>query len=412
MTARRQHGTGSLREIRPGVWRIIVDRGQDPATGNRRQRSATVHGNKRAAQARLDELRAENPGKVTTSVTLAHLDAAWWPTTTLAPSTIANWRPLIDRWLLPELGATKLRDLTPPVIVMWHHTMAAKGAAAHTAAKAHMILGRMLSHAQALGWVTINAARLAPRPKAQTRRRRSPGSDVGRLLLDAAAGMGPVVSAWLRVVLVTGARRGEVLALRWTDLDAKRTGDAVDATVTIARSLTAVSTAQRPGRRPRSPNGEQRTGSIVEKTTKTDRTRVVALDDATFAELVGLLGHLEAKAAEVGMEFDRGGYLFPGSVDGARPMRPEWATKMHHRLCDAAGVGREVRLHDLRHRAASVAMAAGLSAQATADHLGHAKPSMTLDRYGGSVDDEGRRVAAALARSLDGEGATWPPGMK
>ena len=393
-----------MREVRPGVWRVIVQAGENPITRKRVQLSRTVHGNKRAAQAALDDLRATVPAASPSSRTMQIVIGEWWRGQTRATKTAETWRPLIDKRILPMIGHIPVTAMTAPVVVDMRRRLADDGLPPWQVKHCHAILSSALSYAAENGWCTTNAAKLARAPKVPTKRRKPPGVDVGRRLLDAAAAMDdPTIAVWLRVVLVTGARRAEVLALRWTDLELVDVDGVVWGTLTVARSLTAVSSGQRPGRRPRGRNGERRTGLVVEVPTKTGSEEEIALDPLTVGELVAHRGRVEVLARAADVRFNAGGYIFAASLDGRVPHRPEWATRMSRRVCAAAGV-EGVRLHDLRHRAAAVAMASGLSAQATAGHLRHASPKMTLDVYGGAIDDEERQVALVLARSLDGPG--------
>lgn len=389
-----------MREVRSGVWRVTVQAGDDPFTGKRRQLSRTVHGNKRAAQAALDDLRSTVPAADSPTTVRVALEE-WWRARPRAPKTAQTWRPLIDRRLIPLLGEMRVAALTAPIIIEARERFADDGLPPWQVKHCHAILSSMLTYAGERGWVTTNAALVARPPKVDHKRRKPPGAAVGRQLLVASAAMeDPTIAVWLRVALVTGARRSEVLALRWSDLMLANVEGETWGVLTVARSLVAVSSGQKPGRRPRGRNGEQRTGLVIEGPTKTGTEEDIAVDPATVAELLAHRGRVEALARAAGVKVASNGYVFAGSLDGRTPLRPEWATKTFHRVCAVAGI-EGVRLHDLRHRAAAVAMASGASAQAAAGHLRHASPKMTLDVYGGSIDAEERQVALALARSLD-----------
>jgi integrase len=94
---------------------------------------------------------------------------------------------------------------------------------------------------------------------------------------------------------------------------------------------------------------------------------------------------------------DAEGIVFTDPV--GRPWHPETITTMYAGLVARSGIGR-LRLHDLRHTAATLALSAGVPVRDVSDALGHASPSITLDIYGQSVAEGPRRVADALDRAL------------
>lgn len=405
---RRPAGTGSLRETKPGVWRVKVSYGANVLTGKRKQVSRVVHGNKRAAQAVLDDLKAMAPTAPGDDVVMRAVIEEWWRVKKRAAKTAQTWRPLIDNHVLPTIGHVPAQQVTAPLVLDWHALLAKRGLPPWQVRHCHVIVSSALTYAASRGWAMATtrgmrmatAAQLAGPPPVERKRRRPPGVDVGPRLLAAAADMKPeMIHTWLRVVLVSGCRRNEVLALRWTDLELVERDGEIWGALTVARSLTALSTQQKPGRRPNDGNGG-RTGLIIEGPTKKSTELRIGLDPGTVAELVAHRGRVEAAARRGAVRFFDGGFIFAGSLDGRAPLRPEWATRTWGRVCRRAGI-EGVVLHDARHRAAAVPMAAGLSAQAVAGHLRHASPKMTLDVYGGAIDDEEWQVARVLGRSLD-----------
>ena len=162
------------------------------------------------------------------------------------------------------------------------------------------------------------------------------------------------------LALATGLRRGELLALRWEDIGPDSL--AVDASMAVAAS-----------------------GGYERAEPKTRRSR----------RTVGLpaLAHeaLERQRAAS----DGSPWVFPV---GAKPMHPEAASDAFRRLARSAGL--TVRLHDLRHTAATLALAAGVPIRDVADALGHSSPSVTLNVYGHAIPEGPSRVAEALDKAL------------
>lgn len=362
-------------ERAPGVHRVIISAPADPWSGKRRQITRTVHGTRRDAQRVLDELRSAIPTDPATSGTIAQLVEAWWPVHDLRPQTASRYRLALDRWVLPTIGRRRLRDLRPTDVEAWHRVLAERGATPDTVRTAHTVLSAALTHAGRLGWVTTNVARLAKSPTVQRIKRETPYAAELRALLDAASADGIVTEAWLRLAIVTGARRSEVLALRWTDID-------IDARrLTIARSLVD--------------DG----GHIVEGPTKTRQVRTILLGPDTVATLVALAGHLEQRAAAAGVELAPDAFVIPGSIDGARPVNPSTMTALFRTLAERAGVPSSVRLHDLRHAMVSHVVAE-LGAPAAAKRAGHARTSMTLDVYADSIGGQDAAAAEVMESML------------
>lgn len=375
VTKRRAWGSGSIVQRRPGVWRVVVSAGTDPWTGRRRQVVRTVAGTKRDAQAVLEQLRADFPRDPESSATVAQLVAEWWPVANLRPQTRALYRRSLDRVILPTLGKRRLRDLRPPDVEAWHQHLMSQGASVDVCRTAHTVLSAALTHAGRLGWVSRNVARLARKPTAERPERSTPTPAQLRALLHAAALEGPIVEAWMRLAIVTGGRRSEVLALRWPDIDLRA------GTVTIRRSLV------RDG------------GKVTEGPTKTGKARTVSIGSDTVAMLTALAGWLERRADETNVAFLADGYVLPADLVGAVPIKPSLATAMWRRLADAAGVPVDVRLHDVRHAMVS-RVVAEVGVAAASKRAGHASSKMTLDVYAHSVDDQDKQAAEAVERQI------------
>lgn len=175
------------------------------------------------------------------------------------------------------------------------------------------------------------------------------------------------------VLLVsTGMRRGEVLGLRWADVD-------VD-----AGRLAVRHTIGRVG------------GKVLAGEPKTAKSkRSIALDPATVAVLRRhRIAQLEERLAWGGLYRDQD--LVFAREDGA-PINPEYVGRALRRIAGKAGV-RPVRTHDLRHGWATAALEAGVHPKVVSDRLGHSKVSVTLDVYSHvapAVEEEAARLVAS-----------------
>ena len=192
----------------------------------------------------------------------------------------------------------------------------------------------------------------------------------------------PAAVVALRLACVTGARRSELAALRWEDLEGARL--TIDSSIAVLRG--------REGGRMGKPE-------LRDDPTKTANRRIVTLDANTLAAISALRQH----DAMVGPWM-----LAPG----ARPVSPDRVSAWWRRARDLAGVDPKWRLHDLRHWTATTSIAAGHDVRAVATRLGHANPSMTLRVYAHAVVATDRAVAETLHDALDGSGDCVQSGIK
>jgi integrase len=168
---------------------------------------------------------------------------------------------------------------------------------------------------------------------------------------------------------VTGARRGELCALQWQPVDFQRQ------TLHIAGQV--AHTASGPVQRP----------------TKTHAERRLTLDPVTLEAL--------AKLAAAQPKVESARYIFSHHPDGKAPWRPDYATLAFARLAAQLGIAK-IRLHDLRHFAATTMLLNGIDVRTAAGRLGHARASTTLDIYAHYTHPADQRASNTLANSLDG----------
>lgn len=374
---RGEYGAGSKVEIAPGKWRFVVSAGIDPATGKRRQPSRTFYGNKTEANRALAEFVNEVGHRPQVAgITVAEMLRAFMREAELAPTSRADYKRVIASILEPRLGSMLLAKVTPPVIDRTWREAATAGISAHRIARAHTVLSAAFRQAMRRGWTETNPARAAaPRPPERPAVR-SPGSATLRALLAAVAA-DVELHTWLRLSVVTGARRGEVLALRWDDIDQDASR------LTIRRSVSYTPA----------------TGVTI-KATKTNRERTVALDPQTLAVLDELRTARVEGAALTGLPFPDAGFVLAMDPEGLTPWRPDLATHRFGRIRQRVPGADKYRLHDIRHAAASLLLAAGHDLRTVADRLGHARPSVTLEIYAATLPESERAAARTMGDLL------------
>jgi integrase len=174
--------------------------------------------------------------------------------------------------------------------------------------------------------------------------------------------------------MVTGSRRGEMVALRWTHVDLDR------GTVTVQRSVALT-----------------RRG-LVEKGTKSSQGRGVSLDDQTVEFLRAHRSRVESRCAALGVRAPIDGFVSQ-DPDGTRPLLPRSVSQRYRRMATRLGL-RSTRLHALRHYTATELLAAGADLRTVAGRLGHSDSGATTLRVEAGRVTEADRHAANLLASL------------
>ena len=350
---------------RGSKWYIILDEGR-AEDGRRRQRWISGFTTKAAAQARLTELLASAatgayvpPSKNTVAGFMVQwLDAR---RSQLRPSTMYGYAKIVRAYITPEIGTVALQRLTGARINAFYNTLlehgraAGKGAlSARTVGHVHRVLRRAMRDAVRWRLLSTNPVDLADPPKAQATAMKVWTPEELRRFL--ASVQGDRLSALWTLAATTGARRAELLGLRWQDvnLDAGR--------LSIRQTLNDV------GNR------------LVIGEPKTARSKRTISLDATTVD--ALREHRRRQNAEI-MAFGRADWpphdlVFTTEI--GEPVRPAWLTRTFQQRVKVAGVPK-IRLHDLRHTCASLMLAAGIPAKVASERLGHAAIAITLDTY-------------------------------
>lgn len=221
---------GHIRQRGERSWAVVVELPPDPATGRRRQKWHSVKGTKRDAERCLGELLHQlNTQQYAepTRLTLAQYLEDWLAhkASAVSRTTWLTYAGIVRSHITPALGHLPLAALTPLHVQRWLQQQLASGRAdgrgaalsRRTVQYSHAILSRALHHAVRLQLVTRNVAEAAQAPSLQGRE--FPVLDIGvaSRLMDAAGGTRLYVPVLMAVS--TGLRRGEILGLRWSDVD-------------------------------------------------------------------------------------------------------------------------------------------------------------------------------------------------
>ena len=383
---------GHLEQRGKNVWRAKVFLGTE-TSGRRRYMTRTIHGNKRFAEDVLRELLMEGSRgeSVVNDGTLADLVEKWRPIAelNLSPTTWQEYNRLLEKRILPRFGKTKVRAIRAADIDAFYADLQRRGGAggkplgAQSIRHIHALLRRLLNQAVLWGWAATSPVTRASPPRVTRFDLTIPSPyDIGEIIA-AAERQDSDLACFLRLAAVTGARRGEICALRWSDLHLKA------ATLTIARSVVG-----------------QRNDELIEKGTKTHASRRISLDPVTLAMMKGQRDRYAMRAGEFGRKLPANAFVFSDSPDSSAPWRPNRVTLAFRRICDEIDVS-NVRLHDLRHFAATRLLEAGVPVKTVSGRLGHSNAATTLNVYAHFLESSDENAAQVLGDLLDG-----PPDKK
>jgi integrase len=378
---------GHIRPRGKKTWAIVVDIGADPVTGKRRQRWETVHGSKRKAQQalnhKLDELAIGtyvDPSKMTVDEYLKRW-LADYAKPKVSAKTYERYDEIVRCHLTPGLGEHSMADLRPLHIQGYYSRALDSGRLRHgkgglskrTVLHHHRILREALE--QAVKWQILprNPADAVEAPRPNRIEMRSLNDAQIKTFLAASEG-NKLLRMAILLALTTGLRRGEILALRWRDLD-------LDSSVLAVRQSLEETKKELTFKEP--------------KTAKSRRT--VALPAMT----VEALRKHRADQARIRLQ------LGPAYQDSDLVCAQPNGRPLHPRSLTHAFIGlvaREklpkVRFHDLRHSHATLLLQQGVHPKVVSERLGHSTVGITLDVYShvlpGMQEEAAKKVDAAL----------------
>jgi integrase len=370
-----------------GRWYVVLDLDRD-GTGRRRQKWHSGFRTKREAEKGLTALLAAQdtgtyvaPQKITLGEYLAD---RWLPAieATVRPTTFAGYRAHVRVYVIPALGSIPLQSVTTDQLstfyLQLHRTGGRDGGALApaTVRRVHATLHRGFRDAMSWGYLNRNPAALAVKPK-----QRSAGSvemktwtaDELRRFLDRVRD-DRLFLAW-RLAASTGLRRGELLGLRWQDVDLDAGRVSVRQTPTTVGNKVAF--------------GEPKTAR---------GKRNIALDGVTIGALRTWRARQAQERLAFGPAWQDTGLVF--SREGGSLIHPDTFSFWFDRHVRAADIPR-IRLHDLRHTHATLALQAGVPAKVVSERLGHATVAFTLDVYSHVVPALQENAAERIAALVD-----------
>ena len=373
-----------MREKSPGRWELRVFLGEDPVTGKKRYLSRTVVGGKRVASSELAKLVAAEPGgemsrrRAQAKMSLSDLVEQHIERHPGSPTTTAEYRAVLERYIRPSIGRLRLTEINAGILDQFYeHLGRERGLAPSTIRQVHAIIRGALSRAVKWGWTNTNPARDASPPTVRRSEPVLPTPDTVLRAIRIAQEDNPAFGLFLRLAAATGARRGELCALKWTNLDLD------DALIRIENS-----------------SYSQRGGPVITKDTKNHSKRDVSIDPVTVQSLSEHRRRLTDRATLCGIELGTDSFVFSNDADGAAPWRPDIVTGAWTRLRRKADLG-SVRLHDLRHLQATMLLQNGIPVKDVSRRIGHRDAATTLNVYAHVLESTDRRSAGVIGNLLN-----------
>ena len=270
------------------------------------------------------------------------------------PNTIRSYAGVIQYHILPALGNIKLKDLSIDRIQMFYNNETENGTSPRMVQYIHSVLRRSLNFALRWGLLVRNPALGAIRPKLLKTEMKTLNGDQVRVFLSAAKGTRNEALFWIAVS--TGLREGEILGLKWSDLDWKTKR------LQVKRQLQRL-------------KGE---GLVLTEPKSAAGKRLIILSSATLTVLQKHLNLQQEEKMFGGENWQENDLIFPSTL--GTPLDP---SNMSKDFKDTLKMARlpNIRFHDLRHTAASLMLLQGIHPKIVQERLGHSDISLTLNTY-------------------------------
>ena len=385
------------KRYRAGAWRLVVAAGRDPLTGRRVGVYETVHATNnragaKAADARLAELiaavesgREVLPSRRVAGLSVADLAERWQqahrPRRNERTGQWIGWSPKTAKthadnfraYILPAVGGADATRLTGLQLDDLYVALEDdRGLSPAVVVRCHSQIRAMFNWALRKKLVPANPALAADPPRVKPGSLRVPSMDEVRAVQEIAT---PDFAVFVQLAATIGARRGTLIALRWGNVDIE--GRRATFSRAIAEGL----------------------DGYVEKGTKADRPYTVALGSSTSEVLAAHRQRSIERALSMGVPFTDRSFVFSddGGVSHWNLSWPSHAWLRYARKASVAGV----RLHDLRHTAASQMLMAGIPVSIVAERLGCTEANV-LRTYRHFIPGSDREAADLMDRILAG----------
>ena len=382
-STRAAQGGGTIRQRPDGRWEARYTVGRDPGSGKQIQRSVYGSTQKEVRQklaqavAALDKGVYQAPNKITVSQWMSE-----WLTTfctgKVKPLTLQSYAGIIKNHINPAIGAVELQAVKGTHVQRLYNSMTKAGRSGKTVKNVASVLHKAFSVALKQGIIAANPCDAAELPKVE-RHEITPLTDEEIPLFLQAIDGSPMRNAYA-LCLFAGLREGECLGLSWKQVDFQR------GRITVSQQL----------QKEKTKGGKY----YIAPSTKSGKPRTIEPPPIAFEYLRAERVRQLENQLQAGSVWDNPDDLVFTNEAG---QHHSIVTFYKHFKRIAASIGRpDARPHDLRHTAATVAIASGADVKSVQDLLGHATASFTLNVYAHTSEQMMKDTAARMQSYYDG----------
>ena len=378
MAKKRANGEGNIRKRKDGRWEGRYTAGHDPVTG--KQIFKNVLGKTQTEVKEKLKKALVEAGQVDFTKSGQYTVATWMDNwfenvakIKVRPSSHQTYKGYIDNHIKPNIGKIPLEKLTTMDLQKFYRKLLTKGRverieskdqpkglSAKTVRNINQVISSAMDLAVAQKIILTNPTNACELPKAEHKEMQTIPAEQLQAFLDEARATG--VYEMYYIELATGLRRGELLGLKWTDIDWK------NGIIKVRRQVARVD------------------GQIVEAPLKTKNSyRAVSISP----QAIEVLREQKRKTNDQ--------YVFPSPNGG--PISPDSVNNMLKRVLERAGIPK-VRFHDLRHTFATIALQNGVDIKTVSGMLGHFSAGFTLDTYAHVTTGAQKEAAQTLGNIL------------
>lgn len=343
-------------------WRIAIELGRDPRTGKRKRKYKTFSGTKKEAELeKLKMIKKYKGGAPAEEITTKEYLLKWlknYAKNHVAYSTYKDYKSIIKKHLIPAFGNIKLKNIHARHIIKYQNDKlesgklnSKDGLSNRTVQKHHRLLSQALKHAVSpYEYIESNPCQGINAPSPKTREINPLDKEQAQKLLDFIE-YDTNFYTLIYLDLYTGLRRGELLALKWKDIDLDNLRLHVRRSTEVIRG------------------GEIKVRYNEPKTKSSIRT--VDFDEDTAQKLLRYREYIKSHSNPEDLVF---------RLDNKKPMHPDYVSRRFRRKRNKIGFD-NLRFHDLRHTHATWLLQAGVNPKIVQERLGHQDVTITLKIY-------------------------------
>jgi integrase len=292
---------------------------------------------------------------------------------TVRPTTYERYEQIVRIHVRPALGSVKLKNLTPVHVRGLYREKLEAGLSARTVQYIHVTLHKALKQAVQDGLIPRNATEAVKAPQVRREEMRPLSGDQVKVLLEVARG--DRLEALYVLAIHTGLRQGELLGLKWEDVDLE------SGTLRVRRTLVTA-----------------KAGPVLTAPKTKGSRRSVKLTQGAVEALRSHLKHQLQEIDRAGSLWRENGLMF--ASESGEPLDRRYLTSCRYKALLKRAELPMIRFHDLRHTCATLLLSKNVNPKIVSEMLGHASIAITLDTYSHVLPNMRDQAAAAMEEAL------------